>query len=456
MADDLFDEDDDWEDELDDDEPSTTFSVSEVANTINDVLGEAFDRGIWVWGEVTGLSTKNGHTYFSLVEATPSGGKAQLSVNLWAGVMTKLRPVLKRSGVTLENGVKVRVFGSLDFYAPFGKISLNMRDIDPRFTLGDIALQREELIRRLRESGDYDRNRELELSPAPLRVGVVTSESSAAWADFRHEIERSGLGFHLRLADVRVQGESAVRDVTSAIRSLGLRDDIDVIAVVRGGGSRAELATFDAEEIARAIASSPLPVVTGIGHEIDTSIADEVAHERFKTPTACAAGLVERVNAFVTSTEEAWDSIARLATEVLGESNSALRIMANQIASRTRSAVDRAEERLGFRSARLHTSVASSLVANEVRVLNGRDRLRRRLPQVIERSSLQVGGLEARVRLLDPRELMKRGWSVTRTASGLVVRSVSDVVDGDLLTTQLPDGTITSTVGAVVPEDGRK
>ncbi len=456
MADDLFDEDDDWEDELDDDEPSTTFSVSEVANTINDVLGEAFDRGIWVWGEVTGLSTKNGHTYFSLVEATPSGGKAQLSVNLWAGVMTKLRPVLKRSGVTLENGVKVRVFGSLDFYAPFGKISLNMRDIDPRFTLGDIALQREELIRRLRESGDYDRNRELELSPAPLRVGVVTSESSAAWADFRHEIERSGLGFHLRLADVRVQGESAVRDVTSAIRTLGLRDDIDVIAVVRGGGSRAELATFDAEEIARAIASSPLPVVTGIGHEIDTSIADEVAHERFKTPTACAAGLVERVNAFVTSTEEAWDSIARLATEVLGESNSALRIMANQIASRTRSAVDRAEERLGFRSARLHTSVASSLVANEVRVLNGRDRLRRRLPQVIERSSLQVGGLEARVRLLDPRELMKRGWSVTRTASGLVVRSVSDVVDGDLLTTQLPDGTITSTVGAVVPEDGRK
>ena len=459
MTDDLFDDDDPEDDEEDvefDDEPSTTYSVSEVAETINEVLGEEFDRGIWVWGEITGLSTKNGHTYFSLVEATPAGGKAQLSVNLWAGVMTRLRPVLKRSGVVLENGIKVRVFGSLDFYAPFGKISLNMRDIDPRFTLGDIALQREELVRRLRESGDYDRNRELELSPAPLRVGVVTSESSAAWADFRHEIERSGLGFQLRLADVRVQGESAVRDVSAAIRSLGLRSDLDVIAVVRGGGSRAELATFDAEEIARAIASSPLPVVTGIGHEIDTSIADEVAYERFKTPTACAAGLVERVNAFVTSTEEAWNSIARLATEALGESNSGLRIMANQIASRTRSAVDRAEERLSFRSARLHTNVANLLVANEVRVLNGRDRLRRRLPQVLERSSLQVGNLEARVRLLDPRELMKRGWSVTRSSSGAVIRSVSDVVDGDRLTTQLSDGTITSTVGAVVADEGRK
>lgn len=455
MADDLFD-DDEWDDDVDDEEPGTTFSVSEVADTINDVLGETFDRGIWVWGEITGLSTKNGHTYFSLVEATPSGGKAQLSVNLWAGVMTKLRPLLKRSGVTLENGVKVRVFGSLDFYAPFGKISLNMRDIDPRFTLGDIALQREELIRRLRESGDYDRNRELELSPAPLRVGVVTSESSAAWADFRHEIERSGLGFHLRLADVRVQGESAVRDVTTAIRVLGQRDDIDVIAVVRGGGSRAELATFDAEEIARAIAASPVPVITGIGHEIDTSVADEVAHERFKTPTACAAGLVERVQAFVNATEEAWSSIARLASDALGESNGALRVMANQIASRTRSAVERAEERLGFRSTRLRTSVANSIVAHETRVLSGRDRLRRRLPQVLERSSLQVGGFEARARLLDPRELMKRGWSVTRSSSGAVIRSVSDVGEGESLTTQLVDGTISSTVDAVTPDDVRK
>ena len=455
MADDLFD-DDEWDDDVDDEEPGTTFSVSEVADTINDVLGEAFDRGIWVWGEITGLSTKNGHTYFSLVEATPSGGKAQLSVNLWAGVMTKLRPLLKRSGVTLENGVKVRVFGSLDFYAPFGKISLNMRDIDPRFTLGDIALQREELIRRLRESGDYDRNRELELSPAPLRVGVVTSESSAAWADFRHEIERSGLGFHLRLADVRVQGESAVRDVTTAIRVLGQRDDIDVIAVVRGGGSRAELATFDAEEIARAIAASPVPVITGIGHEIDTSVADEVAHERFKTPTACAAGLVERVQAFVNATEEAWSSIARLASDALGESNGALRVMANQIASRTRSAVERAEERLGFRSTRLRTSVANSIVAHETRVLSGRDRLRRRLPQVLERSSLQIGGFEARARLLDPRELMKRGWSVTRSSSGAVIRSVSDVGEGEALTTQLADGTISSTVDAVTPDDVRK
>ena len=454
MSDELFD--DEFDEEVEDDSDGTTFSVSEVADSINDVLGEAFDRGIWVWGEITGLSVKNGHTYFSLVEATPSGGKAQLSVNLWAGVMTKLRPVLKRSGVSLENGIKVRVFGSLDFYAPFGKLSLNMRDIDPRFTLGDIALQREELIRRLRESGDYDRNKSTELSPAPLRVGVVTSESSAAWADFRHEIERSGIGFRLLLADVRVQGESAVRDVSTAIRSLGSRSDLDVIAVVRGGGSRAELATFDAEEIARAIAASPLPVVTGIGHEIDTSVADEVAFLRFKTPTACATGLVERVSEFVTGTEEAWDAIARLASEGLSESDQGLRLMADQLASRTRSAVDRAGERLAFRVARLRSSANSNLTAHNVRVTNGRGRLKRRVPQLVAQMATRVEGLESRTRLLDPRELMRRGWSVTRRSDGAVVRSTTDLQPADRITTQFADGSAVSTVDAISVDDPDK
>lgn len=460
MSEELFDEDfdDDVDDEDFDDEDSdgVTFSVSEVAATVNDVLGEAFDRGIWVWGEITGLSVKGGHTYFTLVEATKSGGKAQLSVNLWAGVMTKLRPILKRSGVTLENGVKVRVFGSLDFYAPFGKLSLNMRDIDPRFTLGDIALQREDLIRRLRESGDFDRNRQTLLTPAPLRVGVVTSESSAAWADFRHEIERSGLGFHLLLADVRVQGESAVRDITSAIRALEGRNDIDVVAIVRGGGSRAELATFDAEEIARAIASCALPVVTGIGHEIDTSVADEVAFQRFKTPTACAAGLVERVTSFVTSIEEAWDSIARLASDFLGDSDHDLKLMANHIATRTRSAVTRADERLTFRASRLRSSASNSLNARETKVATARDRLRRRAPQLLSQSTTRVETFESRTRLLDPRQLMKRGWSVTRRTDGTVVRSIADVSPTDVLATQLADGSVTSTVNAVSADEVEK
>lgn len=446
-------EDDEFGDETDATSDVETYSVSELADTINGVLEDSFSEGLWVWGEITGLSVKGGHTYFTLVEQTKSGKKAQLNVNLWRGEFEKIRPLLRKSGVTLENGLRVRVFGELDFYAPFGKLSLVMRGIDPRFTLGDIAMQREELIRRLRESGDYDRNKELEWSPVPLRVGVVTSGSSAAWADFTHEIERSELGFVLRLADVTVQGDSAVSQVSRAIEALGRRSDLDVIAVIRGGGSRAELATFDAEAIALAIARCPLPVVTGIGHEIDTSVADEVAHRRYKTPTACAAALVERVGAFIETSETVWSEIARLSGEHLVESANALSELTHRIAGHTRTAVTRAEERLGHRTHRLATAARGIVNSRSSVLVAHADTLRRRAPMVIAEQTRRVDERETRVRLLDPRELMRRGWSVTRRADGSVVRSIRDIASDDTLSTQIADGTITSTV--VSANEGR-
>lgn len=439
--------DDDIDDESDDDRTeSVTYSVSELADAINGVLEDSFDDGLWVWGEITGLSVKGGHTYFTLVEQTASGKKAQLNVNLWRGEHDKIRPLLRKSGVTLENGLRVRVFGELDFYAPFGKLSLVMRGIDPRFTLGDIAMQREELIRRLRESGDFDRNKDVEWTPVPLRVGVVTSGSSAAWADFVHEIERSELGFVLRLADVTVQGDSAVSQVSRAIEALSRRADIDVIAVIRGGGSRAELATFDAEPIALAIARSEIPVVTGIGHEIDTSVADEVAHRRFKTPTACAAGLVERVRAFVDASESAWTEIARLSTDRLSDASGALAELTHRIAGHTRTAIIRAEERLGHRSHRLASAARGTLSVRSSVLAAHTDHLRRRAPMLVVEQTRRLDEFETRARLLDPRELMRRGWSVTRHADGRVIRSTTELSTGDAIVTQMIDGSITSTV----------
>ena len=422
---------DDFDDEFDNaDDPGedsaagTTYSISELADAINDVLADGFDDGVWVWGEIASASVKNGHTYFTLVEDVGGGKRAQLNVNLWAGVLQRLRPILKSSGLALQNGLRIRVRGSLDFYAPFGKLSLNMQEIDPRFTLGDIALQREELVRKLKESGRYDANRELELSLVPFRIGLVTSWGTAAWADFTKEIEASGLGFDVSVVDVRVQGDSAVRDVSNAVRYLSRRGDIDVIAIVRGGGGKAELATFDAEPIVESIVTSSVPVFVGVGHEIDTSVADEVAYRRYKTPTACAAGLVERVRDYVARTEVAWESIARSATELLNDANVELVETAHLLASRTRTAVARADERLQFRTHRLQSTARS-------RLTNADDRLLARAE---------------RLRLLDPQRIMERGWSITRAADGRVVRSIVDISDGDTITTQLGDGGIVSVV----------
>jgi exodeoxyribonuclease VII large subunit len=421
--DDLEDDLDEFEDEFDN-EVLLTYSISELADAINEVLNDNFDSGLWVWGEISGLSKKGPHTYFTLVEQTPDGKRNQLNVNLWGGEMTKMRPILMKSGLDLVNGVKVRIYGNLDFYAGFGKLSMIMRGIDPNYTLGEIALQREELIRKLKEMGVFDLNREVEISPAPLRLGVITSGTSAAWADFKNQVESSDIGFHLHLANVSVQGDNAVREITQAISRLSQREDLDALVLIRGGGSKAELSTFDAESIALAITESSLPVFTGIGHEIDRHVADDVAFEAHKTPTACAVALIGRVNNFINETEANWDAIARLATQQLADSTNRLNNVAREIGIHTRTAVERADERLGDRIARLT----------------------RRGPQLIGDLNTRIDNFESRVRLLDPKNVLARGWSITRGADGKIVRNVGDVTTGEILTTVLHDGNVTSTV----------
>ncbi len=317
-----------------------TYSVGELADAINGTLRRGFGDGVWVRGEIQGWNERGPHAYFRLVD-DGDNGKAVLNVQFFAPSRARLRPLLAKNRLRLADGLKVRIFGHLDFFAGSGQLGLKMSGIDPRFTLGDLAMQRDEVLRRLVASGMYDENRRRRLVAAPLRVGVVTSIDSAAWADFSHEIERSGIGFQLRVIDVRVQGESAVPMITAALRSLGRHDDLDVLVLIRGGGARSELATFDDEQIAVAIATSPLPVFTGLGHEIDRSIADEVAHTAVKTPTACAAALVERVTSFAQRTELAWAAIERQAERAVGSSEGRLHELVLAIRHRTLGAVDR-------------------------------------------------------------------------------------------------------------------
>jgi exodeoxyribonuclease VII large subunit len=291
-------------------EADVTYSVTDVVDAVNGALRRAFGDGLWVRGEIQGWSERGAHAYFRLVEETPQG-KAVLNIQLFAPSRARLRPLLERHRLRLSDGVKVRIFGHLDLFGPSGQLGLKMSGLDPRFTLGEMAMERDDVIRRLVAAGLYDANRGRPLGPVPLRVGVVTSVSSAAYADFVHEIERSGFGFRLRVVDVRVQGADAVAMVSRAVQRLGSRRDVDVVVLVRGGGAKTELATFDHEAIAQAIAQCPVPVFTGLGHEIDRTIADDVAHSAFKTPTACAAALTERVAAFVGTTEELWAAIGR-------------------------------------------------------------------------------------------------------------------------------------------------
>jgi exodeoxyribonuclease VII large subunit len=435
----------DFGDEPYDDPSNPTYTVGELADAINQQLRRGFDDGVWVRGEIDGLRNSGPHSYFSLVE-DGDNGRAVLHVSLFAPMKRNLTPILRRSRLELADGMKVRIFGQLDFYAPTGRLGLKMAGIDPRFTLGELSQARDQVVRRLVAAGLYDANRATLLSPIPLRIGVVASVGTAAWHDFRDELDHSGFGFRLSVCDTRVQGEWAVPMVAGAIRTLTRRSDLDCVVVIRGGGARNELATFDAESIALAIATSPIPVLTGLGHEVDRSVADEVAHTALKTPTACAGSLIDAVDGYITAVERKWAQITGVARQDLDGLRISLSDRAHRIARRTHAAVERADERLSARLERVRATPGRQLSGADRHIQIATDRLRRRAPQVLTSEQRHLDALADRLAVLDPVNMLKRGWSITCGADGKVVRSVTDVAAGDSIVTRLADGEIVSHV----------
>ena len=436
------------DDELDD-AANPTFSVGELADAINDTLRRGFSDGVWVRGEITGWSDRGQHAYFTLVDDADDGngrGRAVVNVQFFANARMRLRPMLQKHRLRLGDGMKVRVYGFLDYYAAGGRIGLKMTGIDPRYTLGDIAQSRDEIVRRLVADGVFDANRQRALSPIPLRIGVVTSVGTAAWHDFHDELRRSELGFRLSVVDTRVQGEFAERSITAAITTLSRRSDLDALVIIRGGGARNELAVFDAESIARAIAASRVPVLTGLGHEVDRSVADDVAHTTLKTPTACAGELIDRSMRYRAETEAAFTAIVRASSAVLQRDANDLSDTAHRIARRTHAAVERADERLGMRIDTLSRSAPGAPERTGASLDERRTRIVDRASTVLERSSGRLDVVAARVAALDPAVHLARGWSITRDADGRVIRSIDDVTADDTVIVAVADGRITTTV----------
>jgi exodeoxyribonuclease VII large subunit len=300
--------------------------------------------------------------------------------------------------------------------------------IDADFTLGRLAAERERLLGALESEGLLVMNRALRFPIVPLRVGLVTSEGSAAHADFLHELEMSGFGWEVLVADARVQGLEADVGVPAALRQLG-EAGVDVACVVRGGGARTDLAPFDREPIARAIATHPVPVLTGIGHEVDSTIADVVAHQSFKTPTACAVGLVERVRVF----QDATDATAR------------------RIAGSGRHHLDVQQRRTNHAARRIAVATVSGLRAADQAIGWSGERLLLGAAGALEREEARLAAAEALVGAADPGRILARGFSITRTADGSLVRGVGDVTTGAELVTDLADGTARSRVERVDP-----
>jgi exodeoxyribonuclease VII large subunit len=447
--------------------PEPTFSVTELSDAIGNAVRAAFRDEVWVRGEIRDLSrASSGHVYFTLTD--PEGG-ASIGVMLSATKKSSVNTTLTNAGgtVRMNDGTDVRIRGRLDWYSPRGQLQLRMSAIDPAYTLGRLELARAELLARLAKEGLLRANAEHAVPLAPLRVGLVTSEGSAAEADFLDELRRSGFAFQVLRVDSRVQGFDAPRSIASAIRLLATHP-LDVLALVRGGGARTDLAAFDDEAVARAIAACPVPVLTGIGHEVDASVADEVAHTSAKTPTACAQLLVVRVGELAAAFDGRWAAIAERSVRAVQRHDDRLLVHARHLARGTRAALgggdarltsigdrarraavaglDRASHRLDTHRGRITGAARSHLRAAEVLVAAGERRVAHRAPRALADADRALSSAAARLRALDPDRTLARGWSITRGPDGSVIRSPADVRPGDQLTTRVVGGDVRSTV----------
>ena len=445
----------------------TTYTVSQLGREVQELLREAF-ASVWVAGEVARhRPSAAGHQYFDLVEKG-EGDRivGTLAAVVWKGEWARLRPALERAGGKLAEGLALRCRVTLDFYPPGGRLQAQVREIDPSFTLGELERRRRETLELLAASGLLEANRALELPALPLALGLVTSHGSAAYHDFVATLAESGFGFRVTFVHAAVQGAEAEREVVSALELLG-RALVDAIILVRGGGSRTDLAAFDSRAIAEAIARSPRPVLTGLGHEIDLAVADLVAHQAFKTPTKAAEFLVARLEGAEQAVLVVRGALARAGRLPVASARERLAGAEHRVTA-ARARLERAAARLGALGEALARAARRALRAGATNARDLAVRLARAAPRRLGRGEREraivawrVAGaararlveaaarLEGRARLvagLTPARTLARGFSITRRADGALVRAPADAPAGSRLVTELAGGRLASRV----------
>ena len=427
-----------------------TWTVSELSAHIGRMVAGALPGDVWVEGQIRNLSrAANGHVYFQLVEPAEAGRapRAQLAVTLLDAERHHVNEALRRAGgsVRMADGIEVRIAGRVRWYGPRGVLQVRMHAIDPAFTLGRLQADRDRILAGLAADGLLDANAALAFPLVPLRVGLVTSRSSAAHADVIAELAASGFGFTVASVDARTQGLDCGPSVARALAVLASQD-VDVVLVVRGGGARTDLAGFDTDQIARAIAAMAVPVLTGIGHEVDRSIADEVAHRAHKTPTAAAAEVVRAVAGYLERVERCASGVRRAGQAATADAVDVVGQRRRRLGRAAAGRLDRHQDRLGVVAAQVARQGARTAVRAERQLGERADALAAGSRRQLVQANRQVDAVASQVRAHDPALALARGWSITVTADGRLVRSVADVAPGTTIETRLADGSVTSTV----------
>ena len=404
-------------------------SLYELNALVRQALNESLPDTYWIQAELSDVrSNATGHCYLEFIQKDARGNNliAKARGTIWANVYRMLKPYFEEStGQAFISGIKVMVEVTVEFHELYG-FSLTVVDIDPTYTLGDMARKRREILKQLEEEGVLTLNKELEMPMLAQRIAVISSSSAAGYGDFCRQLEENPYGFvfYPRLFPALMQGNQVEESVINALNAVNdHRDDFDVMVIIRGGGATSDLSGFDTYLLAANCAQFPLPIITGIGHERDDTVLDSVAHTRVKTPTAAAQFLITHMHDAAVSLEELAQTLISSVSVRMDKEHSRLAELTNRLPLVIKNRTIREGYLLEQLIQKINVGIARSLTNKQHRLML----------------------LEQRVNDASPERLLKKGFSIT-LKDGKAVTDSTQLKAGDVITTRLAKGEVTSEV----------
>ena len=410
--------------------PQECLTLYDLQRMVRGTLESRFSDPVWISAEISELKLNaSGHCYLNLVEKGIGGGtpRAEARAMIWRSAYNNIAKCFEQAtGSPLCSGLKVLVRVVVTFHEAYG-YSLQIIDIDPSYTLGDVERRRRETIAMLMAEGVWDMNRELPLARPTLRIAVVSSATAAGYRDFMRELQRTIYRFQTTLFESTMQGDGGEDSVICALEDIASREEeFDVVAIIRGGGSTSDLALFDSYRIASHIAQFPLPVITGIGHDKDVSVADMVAHTHCKTPTAVATLFAELADTELSAVEEYAQGIANEVERILH--NEAMRVYT-----------------LSTDIERIATAYIND---EQSRLSTIRNAIHSRLELILTTENNRLNDIERTLRGYSIDKILKLGFAVVRS-NDRAVTSVTDRRIGESIDVELIDGILSAEVKSI-------
>lgn len=396
-----------------------------VRRSIEQCLPDEF----WVQAELSDVRTNStGHCYLEFVQKDPRSNNliAKARGTIWANVFRLLKPYFEEAtGQAFVSGIKVLVQVTVNFHELYG-YSLTVQDIDPTYTLGDMARRRREILKQLEEEGVLTLNKELEMPRLPQRIAVISSPTAAGYDDFCHQLQNNSRGFYFytELFPALMQGDRVEESVLSALDKINARlPEFDVVVIIRGGGASSDLSGFDTYLLAAACAQFPLPIITGIGHERDDTVLDSVAHTRVKTPTAAAEYLIE----------------------IMNEAADELELLANRLHQGVRNLLSQEQRKLVTYKNRIPSAAYKCISGAKIALLTAKRDIAQAVTSSLSHRRHRLELLQQRIADASPEKLLARGYSIT-LKDGKVVKDARELHPDDEIVTRLQRGELTSIV----------